>query len=276
MDNQITIGQALWWAIEKFKRNQIESAQIDAELLLCRVLGTTREVLYMTSENELEEEKYFLFEKLVAQRLMRVPVAYILQEKYFFGLKFVVNENVLIPRPETEELVISSLEQINNITAEKKEINILEIGTGSGAVIVSLAQALEKTHLKDRVNFFASDKSSLALDVAKINIERHNLTERIFLFHSDLLKEIPEYIKFEIIVANLPYLDRTKIEEYSPEIKYEPSMALFAEEKGKKIYYDLFAEIKAKKLEPIVIAECSQDQEKELKIAYDNLITIGV
>lgn len=276
MDNQITNGQALWWAIEKFKGNHFESAQIDAEVLLCRVLGITREVLYMTSENELEEEKYFLFEKLVAQRLMRIPIAYLLQEKYFFGLKFVVNENVLIPRPDTEELVISTLEQINNIASDKNEINILEIGTGSGAVIISLAKALEKTKLKNRVNFFASDKSSLALDVAKINIERHNLTGKIILYNSDLLKEIPDNIKFEIIVANLPYLDSTKIEEYSPEIKYEPRLALFADENGKKIYFDLFAEIKAKKLKPIVIVECSQDLEKELKIACEDLITIGV
>ena len=129
-DDTYKINQVLWWGINKLRVANIETAQLDAELLLARSINVSREFLYRNHESEIDENQYFVFEKLIAQRLMRVPVAYLLQEKYFFDQKLHVDSNVLIPRPESEELVFLSLERIIKIIESGEIASILEIGTG--------------------------------------------------------------------------------------------------------------------------------------------------
>jgi len=275
-DPENNISNALWWATNKLKSNGIDSAQIDAELLLCRALETKREYLYKNPEEEVEEKRYFFFEKLIAKRLLRIPVAYLLGEKYFFGLKFFVNENVLIPRPETEELIFLTLKQIKKLLNNQPVVNVLEIGTGSGAIIIAIAKSLENFPQKEQVKLFASDKSDLALNVAETNIEKYGLNDQIRLFQSDLLANIPDNFDINLIVANLPYLNEDRINECSPEIKYEPKMALFASNNGKGLYEKLFREINERKIDPKVIIECEEYQKADLEKLYNNLITFTV
>ncbi len=276
-DDTYKINQVLWWGINKLRVANIETAQLDAELLLARSINVSREFLYRNHESEIDENQYFVFEKLIAQRLMRVPVAYLLQEKYFFDQKLHVDSNVLIPRPESEELVFLSLERIIKIIESGEIASILEIGTGSGAIIIAIADTLRKRGIKEKVNIFASDKSRNALEITRKNLEDNQLDQEIELFESDLLLNIPEKVKPDIIVANLPYLDINNIDEYSPEIKYEPHVALFADDKGLKLYKDLFKQIKEKKYNnPTVIIECLEEQKESLQSLYKNLLVVEV
>jgi release factor glutamine methyltransferase len=202
-------------------------ARLDAELLLAFVLKRPREWVLAHGEYELSPAELARLNELCARRKNHEPLAYIVGKKEFYGRDFTVTPDVLIPRPETEQIVEVVKNYVYKSDGSEEKIvslnpvtKILDVGTGSGAIAITLA--LELPHAA----VTASDISPAALKVACANAEKLNV--KINLVQSDLLKNITE--QFDIIVANLPYVDRSW--QVSPDTKYEPESALFAGDGG--------------------------------------------
>ena len=193
---------------------------VESDLLLSHVLNKTKEFLYLHPEKKLTELQCKKFIWLANQRRHGVPVAYLLGYKFFYGLKFKVNRDVLIPRPETEWLVDKSMQIL---TAKLKRPNItklkvLDLATGSGCIGISIAK-----HTKNRqVSVFASDVSEKALTVARSNNRLHKT--KIKFYHSDLLKDVPS--QYDLIIANLPYVPFSDYKKFHSNLKFEPKTAL--------------------------------------------------
>lgn len=217
-------------ASQKLKNAEIASADLDAELILARVLDTERTTLHAYPNRRLTRQQVFHANNWLNKRLKRIPLAYIFHEKEFFGRKFYINESVLVPRPETETLIEVTKELTQN------DDKILDIGTGSGIIPVTLKLELTKT-----VEIFASDISLHALAVANLNAKR--LTGKaIQLFVSNLLDKIPSEIlsQITILTANLPYVDRNWVNfETQNELHHEPQIALYAEKNGLELIFSL-------------------------------------
>jgi len=223
------IRQALIWGAKELKN--LKSSALDAEVLLSYVLKKDKSWLLANLDKDLSEKQLTKFKKTIFQRKKGVPVAYITGHKEFYGLDYYVDKNVLIPRPETELLVEEALKL-------KNEPKILEMGTGSGCVIISMIVSSKPKHqnlwcqgkqLTDN-KYYASDISIGALKIARKNARKHKV--RIHFIKSNLFQKIPKDTKFDIIIANLPYLDPKWIKG---ELKYEPKMALDGGLKGVKI-----------------------------------------
>ena len=217
-------------ASQKLKNAEIASADLDAELILARVLDTERTTLHAYPNRRLTRQQVFHANNWLNKRLNRVPLAYIFHEKEFFGRKFYINESVLVPRPETETLIEVTKELAQN------DDKILDIGTGSGIIPATLKLELPKT-----VEIFASDISLHALAVANLNIKRLTSKE-IQLFESNLLDKIPSEIlsQITILTANLPYVDRNWVNfEAQNELHHEPQIALYAEKNGLELIFSL-------------------------------------
>ncbi len=196
--------------------SNIDDASLESELLIKHVTGYNRVQLYQNMEQELPAEKWNCLQSLIKRRLTGEPSAYITGNKEFYGLDFYVNSNVLIPRPETEHLVDKALElgrfYIRPVIAD--------IGTGSGAIAVSLAINLPQSEI------IAIDISFDALKTADINCHRHNVNDRVTLLCGNLLEPLPQ--KADIIAANLPYVRKDDI----PVNCCEPKQALDGGEDG--------------------------------------------
>jgi release factor glutamine methyltransferase len=189
----------------------IEDSGLEAELLMRQALGISRVELYQDLNRELSPEEEADFERLIGRRLSGEPVAYITGHREFFGLDFYVDPRVLIPRPETELMVEKALE----LARERDVATIADIGTGSGAIAVSLALNLP------RAKVLATDVSPLALEVARFNCRKHGVSDRVTLLAGDLLSPLTEPV--DLIVANLPYVG---VEEVSRLASFEPELAL--------------------------------------------------
>lgn len=217
-------------ASQKLKNAEIVSANLDAELILARVLDAERTTLHAYPNRRLTRQQVFHANNWLNKRLKRIPLAYIFHEKEFFGRKFYINESVLVPRPETETLI--------EVTKELAQNNdkILDVGTGSGIIPATLKLELPKT-----VEIFVSDISLHALAVANLNIKRLTSKE-IQLFESNLLDKIPSEIlsQITILTANLPYVDRNWVNfEDQNELHHEPQIALYAEKNGLELIFSL-------------------------------------
>lgn len=201
-------------ATARLKQKGISSARLDAELILSYVLCQNRTWLYTHYHDNLSNEKLTAANSNLQLRINYTPIAYIVGRKEFYGREFLVTPDVLIPRPETEALIEFIID--NNFSSA----NILDVGTGSGAIAITLALEL----LESRVT--AIDISPAALKIARQNSTK--LQAKVKFVESDLLANISD--QFKLIVANLPYVDRNW--EVSPETKAEPELALFAEDNG--------------------------------------------
>jgi len=196
------------------KENKIPSSILDSEILLSKTLNKTREEILTNIEQKIDKKKVLLFKKYLQRRSKNEPIAYILGEKEFWSSTFYVNNNTLIPRPETELLVSKLLEIYRN-----KNISILDIGTGSGCILVSLL-----INLKNSIGF-GVDISKDAISIATKNSIKHKLANRI-KFSAQSFEKIFNK-KFDLIVSNPPYIERKDIKNLSDDIKkYEPRMAL--------------------------------------------------
>jgi release factor glutamine methyltransferase len=202
----------------------LPTARRDAELLLLRAVGRDRAWLLAHSEAALSPDQLALYESWIVRRARHEPVQYILGEQEFFGFAMRVTSDVLIPRPETEHLVEALLERVSH----DAPLRIADIGTGSGAIAVTLAHALPQAQ------FTALDLSSAALAVASENAVRHDVAGRVRLLESDLLAAV-QGEQFDAIVSNPPYVPVDEILE--PQVRdYEPAAALFAGLDGLDIY----------------------------------------
>lgn len=269
LDEIYTVGMALWWAENALKEVGIPSPGLDAEILLGQAAELTKEEIFFSPDQELSSEKYYLFERLIARRKNFEPIAYITGNKEFFGLNLDVNNNVLVPRPETEDLVESALDTIKKY--DGKECTILEIGTGSGAIVLALANSLKNWGEKHNFDFnkfkiIATDISKDCLAVAKENAKKLGLDTSVDFIESDLLENIGEIKKPELLLANLPYLDEEKINSYPADLEHEPGLALFTKDKGLALYKKLFKQLDEYRIAPKkIIIECEGWQAEELK-----------
>lgn len=215
-----TIREVLDWATRDFAARGIESPRLDAELLVAEALGIDRVGLYLDLHRPLVDGERSMIRPLVARRREREPVAYILGHRDFYGRRFSVTPDVLIPRPDTETLVDHALDCI----PADQPFGVLDIGTGSGAIAVTLAAE------RPLAMVTATDISQAALRVAAKNAERLGVADRIRFEQADLLSGAEQY---DLIVSNPPYIARSEIESLQAEVReHEPIGALAAGEDG--------------------------------------------
>lgn len=214
-----TIMKILNWTKQYFEAKGVENPRLDAEVLLCAVLKCQRITLYVDFERPLSEEELAIYREYVQRRGNFEPLAYILGEKAFMRNNFKVNSATLIPRPETE-LLVESLIKAAKLLRQDGDVKILDIGTGSGAIIVSLLDYLP----------FAKgvgvDISIDALVVAKENADNIGVSSRIGFLHSDVFSKVPLDKKFDIIVSNPPYIPVQDIAKLDLDVQKEPHGAL--------------------------------------------------
>ncbi|MCK5431692.1 MAG: peptide chain release factor N(5)-glutamine methyltransferase [Gammaproteobacteria bacterium] len=196
--------------------NCSSSARLDAEILLCDVMRFNRSKIYSHPDQPVADEKLTLFKSLIEQRRQGHPIAHLTGKKEFWSLELAINEDTLIPRPETECLVETSLQLI----PDDKECNILDLGTGSGAIAIAIAS--ERPHC----NIIATDINANALAMAKKNAAFHGLTNIQFLV-SDWYKNIPSQT-FDLIVSNPPYIKQDDEHLSQGDVRFEPKLALIA------------------------------------------------
>lgn len=278
-ENNYTIGMALEWGEHALQETGTTTPALDAEVLLSYAANLTKEQIFFDISMPLEEKSFFDYERLIARRKNGEPVAYIIGKKEFFGLEFEVDSCVLIPRPETEELVEKALDYIKDFKGKK--LTALDLGTGSGAIAVAIVSSIKKWQEKyefdiSKFKFIASDVSAEALAKAKKNAKKCGVDKMIKFVESDLLKNIEETKEIDLIVANLPYLDPAKRNEYSPELSEEPAVALYAGAKGMDYYAELFREIEEANISPKVILECFEAQKNEIIKLYEKVECIVV
>lgn len=195
----------------------IPDARLEAEVMVMTVMRMTRQNIFAEQETEVPASETQQLAAIVAQRLKRTPLAYILGYREFYGINVVVTPDVLIPRPETEGMVEHTL-FMALMGMETRELTIADVGTGSGAIAVNLAIHLPAARI------YAVDISEPALDVAAYNIRGHAVHDRVRLGHGDLLEPLPEPV--DLIVANLPYIPTDRIPALQPEVQQEPQLAL--------------------------------------------------
>jgi len=215
-----TIGEVLDWATKDFAGRGIDSPRLDAELLVAEALETDRVGLYLDLHRPLVDGERSSIRPLVARRREREPVAYILGHRDFYGRRFRVTSDVLIPRPDTETLVDHALDCIPN----DQPCRVLDIGTGSGAIAVTIAAE------RPLAAVTATDISQAALNVAAHNAERLGVLDRIRFERANLLGGTEEY---DLVVSNPPYIARSEMASLQAEVReHEPSGALEAGEDG--------------------------------------------
>ncbi|MEA3272745.1 MAG: peptide chain release factor N(5)-glutamine methyltransferase [Patescibacteria group bacterium] len=251
----MTIKQALIWAIKQLKTSN--SPALDAEALLSFVLKKDKTFLFAHSEKKLTSNQLEKFKKLIVRRAKHEPVAYITNNKEFYGLNFYVDENVLIPRPATESMVEKALKIISN---SKRPITLIDVGTGSGCIMISILKWIPASAGMTRggagMTVVAIDSSKEALKIAQKNAKKHDVANRVKFVYSNLLEKIKTNDNI-LITANLPYLTTEQYKNLPPEIKkYEPKSALVAGKDGMRYYKKLFKQIKTLNLKSQLLYEC--------------------
>ncbi len=209
----VNLKQALERASEIFADNGVEYASLEGEILIRHVLGLNRAQLYSDLNRELNPIDDEVFRGMVARRAHGEPSAYITGHREFYGLDFYVDRNVLIPRPESELLV----EKTIDLARSRTVATIAEVGTGCGAIAISLAYNLPETKI------YATDISVPALEIARSNCLKHGVADRVRLLKGDMFDPLPEPV--DMIVANLPYVREDELSSGSP-LSFEPTLAL--------------------------------------------------
>ena len=245
-----TRGAVRAGAIARLNAARIETAVLDADLLLAFALGIRKEDVYAHPERDVPPEGARRFAALVERRARGEPVAYLRGVKEFYGLDFTVDPRVLIPRPETELLVDEALRRLRARTHPL----VVDVGTGSGAVAVALA-----AHLR-AARFIATDASADALDVARANAARHGVAGRIDFRVGDLLTPVSERV--DAVVTNLPYLTTAEVDAgRGTSIEFEPRAALDGGADGLDVIRAAIGQLSGKVSEgAVVIFECAPAQ----------------
>ena len=235
-----TIRNMLKWAIATLKEAEIDSPSINADTLLSFVLSCDRTKLYTNPDEIISDSDISRYKELINKRTSHVPLQYITHRVEFMSLDFFVDERVLIPRPETEILVETVLKNEHDKQYSKRKITIMDIGTGSGNIAVSLAKNLSN------VEIYASDISQEALEIAKTNVQEHKVIDNIHLLHGDLFSAFVGYAEKEhidFIVSNPPYVSESEWKNLEPELRdHEPRVALVAGKDGLCFYKQIIKE----------------------------------
>jgi release factor glutamine methyltransferase len=221
----VILREALQSVTQTLRRAGIADAFVEAELLLGHVLGMSKTQLHTEPERVLTSSETKHLRSLVQRRLDHEPAAYILGHCEFYGIDFYIDYHTFIPRPETELLVEKAVELAHRISHRGKRITISDIGTGCGAIAISLALALPQAKI------YATDISIQALQVAGMNCRRHAVSSQVELLQGNLLEPLSEPV--DMIVANLPYIKDCEFKDLSPEIiNFEPTTALAGGKEG--------------------------------------------
>jgi release factor glutamine methyltransferase len=212
-----TIQALLKWTADYLRGKGIESGRLEAEVLLAHVLNCPRIELIARSLEVPPDADRARFRELIRRRVEGWPVAYLVGQKEFYLLKFEVSPAVLVPRPETETLVMEALRLLKPL----REPTVLDLGTGSGCIAVSIA------HQKKDARVAATDISPDALDVAKRNAEKHGVAGRVTFLQGDLLAAVPAGSAFDLVVSNPPYVTPAELAALAPDVReHEPRLAL--------------------------------------------------
>jgi len=228
-----TVGRLLEWTADYLKNRGADSPRLDAEVLLAEALQCERIELYTAFSDVVDEEPRGVFRQLVKRRADGEPVAHLVGRREFYSLSFEVTPDVLIPRPETEFLVITLLDlaaKRKNAADATAPLQICDVGTGSGIIAIATA-----VHLPT-AEFTAVDICPKALDVARGNAREHGVESRIEFVQSDLLEAVPSDRRFDFVVSNPPYISQAEMTELAPEVRdREPHGALLGGERGTEV-----------------------------------------
>ncbi len=270
------IKEVLKLSFQKLK-NISTTPDLDSEILLSHVLKNDRAFLLANLDKKITSSHYKTFQKLITRRAKHEPIAYITNNKEFYGLNFYVNHDVLIPRPETELIVENVINVVNNRSQRAKQSNVLnicDVGTGSGCIAIALAKNIPQAKI------YAADISKKALDVAKFNAKRHKVLSKIKFYNGNLLEPIPKKIKFNIIIANLPYLSEKQYiniveDRHACPLQYEPKSALIAKNHGMEFYIKLLKQVpKYIKKEGYILLEIDPSFENKIIFETINILKI--
>ena len=218
-----TVLELLQWTEEHLGKHGVESPKLDAECLLAHALGCQRLQLYVDFDKPTHPDQRARFRELVVRRARdRVPVSQLLGSKEFWSLELDVTRDVLSPRPETETLVEATLSRLPDPNGAYR---IVDIGTGSGAIALALARERPSAQVT------ATDISQPALQIARINADKLQLSERLRFLEGDLFGAVPGE-QFDLVVSNPPYVARRDADALPPELAHEPEVALFGGDDG--------------------------------------------
>lgn len=225
----MTVLEVLQSTTEYFKKHRIENPRLNAEHLLAHALGRTRMELYLEFERKLVEKELVSLRDLVKRRGQREPLQHLLGTVEFCGFVFAVDKRAMVPRPETEQLVELLQSRIQN-----QESRILDVGTGSGVIALSLAAKFPQAQVT------AVDISEEALALARENAARLKVSDRVEFVKSNLFENLNE--RFDLVIANCPYISMKDRQSLAPEVLHDPEIALFGGERGDELIRRLIEE----------------------------------
>jgi release factor glutamine methyltransferase len=212
-----TVRKILDWTIPHLKKNGSESPRLDAEILLAHARDCQRIQLYTQFDSPLTDEQRAMMRDLVKRRSAAEPVAYLVGHREFFGLDFRVTADVLIPRPDTETLIVEAIERLKL----RPQPRVLDVGTGSGCIAITLAVNCRQADIT------AIDLSNAALAIAQQNAEKHAIADRVRFLQGDLFAPLPNGEPFDLIASNPPYISSAEIMTLQPDVRlHEPHSAL--------------------------------------------------
>ena len=245
MSDPWTVLRLLTWTTDYLKSHSADSPRLDAEVLLAHARGCERITLYTAFDEVVSEEVRARFRDLVKRRAEGTPVAYLVGKREFYSLSFRVTPDVLIPRPETEFVVLAALdalkgsgfrvqgsdsEEIRNPKSKIQNPLVADVGTGSGAIAVAIAKHAPNCRV------VATDISAAALSIAKENAKSHHVSDRIKFLEGDLLAPVPAEPRFAVIVSNPPYIGENEIGTLAASVRdHEPRHALIAGPTGTEV-----------------------------------------
>jgi release factor glutamine methyltransferase len=273
------VRETLEEGVRRLRESGSESPRLDAELLLAHVAGVDRTAILAHPEVALGDGQLATFRSLIERRAGGEPVAYIRGLKEFYGLSFAVDRRALIPRPETEELVAIALARITErLTAKARphgalRLRVLDVGTGSGAVVISLALVLRRRRFGPEVRLSATDVSEDALALALENAVAHGVADVIDFYPGDLFDGLPLGYHAEVIVANLPYVPSSVVPELPRAASFEPPRALDGGADGLALVRRLLAALpEALTQDGVALLEIGSNQTEGLVTAVAELL----
>lgn len=233
-----TVGKLLTWTTDFLKKHGSESPRLDAEVLLAQARGCKRIELYTSFDAEPSDVVKASFKDMVRRRSEGTPVAYLVGHKEFYSLDFEVTDATLIPRPETEHLVVKALDLAAEMHKQlARPLRIVDVGTGTGCIAVSVAKHFAKAEV------VAVDVSPEALEVAQRNAETHGVVQRIHFLESDLLSAVEDEEPFDLILSNPPYVSEAEYAQLPMTVReYEPQAALVGGPAGHELIKELITQ----------------------------------
>ncbi len=251
----MNIHQALDQANKFLKKKHIISSMLDSEILMSKVLNKDRKFLILNSKKDLTKKNLSNFANLIEKRSRGEPIAYLIKKKFFWKYEFIIKKNVLIPRPDTEVLV----EEILKLTKKNSKMTILDIGIGSGCILLSI--------LKERKNFFGVgiDVSKKCIDISKTNAFKLKISNRVKLLKSNV--DNFNYGKYDLIVSNPPYINTLELKCLERDIcEFEPKIALDGGSNGlNKIEKVVDKSSKLLKKKGLLVLEIGFDQKNKVR-----------